>query len=110
MSKVHIHLSRKITLSRAGHPDVSLDRGHNFVDADVADHPFVKAHTVETRESDANDDALAALRAELAAEKQRADDAERQAAAEKQRADELAAVLEAMSAEADKGGKGGARK
>lgn len=45
--KVSIFLSRKITLERKNMGAVTMTSGHNIVDADVAEHPFVKAHLVE---------------------------------------------------------------
>jgi polyhydroxyalkanoate synthesis regulator phasin len=48
MSKqVTIYVSRKITLNRADKDPIALEQGRNVVDADVADHPFVKHHTIE---------------------------------------------------------------
>lgn len=63
-----VFLSRKITLERAGKEPVVMQRGHNIVDADVADHPFVKAHGVEASDDpSAGDAALHAKIAELVA-------------------------------------------
>lgn len=45
--KVRIHLSRKLTFERPEHDPLKLHAGHNEVDADVAAHPFVKAHLTD---------------------------------------------------------------
>lgn len=69
MSKqVTIHLARRVTLNRAGHDAVELQAGRNVVDADVAAHPFVKAHTVDAGpDHGAELDELRAKLAELSA-------------------------------------------
>lgn len=63
--KVRIFVSRKITLERPEKDPVVLTPGANLVDADVAEHKFVKAHTVEGA-SEAADAADAALQAKIA--------------------------------------------
>jgi predicted nucleic acid-binding Zn-ribbon protein len=45
--QVKIHLSRAITLNRKGKESLPLHAGLNTVDAEVAEHGFVKAHMVE---------------------------------------------------------------
>lgn len=69
--KVRIFVSRKITLERDGHEAVVMPAGANLVDADVAAHPFVKAHAVDgaSEAADAADAELQAKIAELLAEK-----------------------------------------
>jgi len=42
--QVKIHLSRAVILNRKGEEPVPLQAGANTVDADVAEHAFVKAH------------------------------------------------------------------
>lgn len=66
MSKqVNIYLSRKITLARKGMQSLALAAGRNTVDADVADHAFVKAHCINA--ADAADVAKADAKAEARA-------------------------------------------
>lgn len=65
MSKqVTIYLARRVTLNRADHEPVELQAGRNTVDADVAAHPFVKAHTVDGGSDNSGE--LDELRAALA--------------------------------------------
>lgn len=64
MKQVTIYLARRITLNRAEREAVELQAGPNTVDADVAAHPFVKAHTVDAGPDHGAE--LDALRAELA--------------------------------------------
>lgn len=42
--QVTIHMGRRLTLHREGKEDVHLKPGANTVDADVAEHEFVKHH------------------------------------------------------------------
>lgn len=65
--KVTIFLSRRITLMRNEHEPLALEAGRNDnVDADVAAHPFVKYHTLESASIAAEDvDAMQARIAEL---------------------------------------------
>lgn len=62
--QVTIYLSRKITLNREGKDSLALEPGRNVVDADVAAHPFIKAHTVEAL--DITPDEVSALRERVA--------------------------------------------
>lgn len=68
MSQTTIYLSRGFTLNRNGHDPVELKEGRNTVDADVAKHDFVKAHTVDAAPDRTSEvDALTARVAELEA-------------------------------------------
>lgn len=103
--KVTVFVNRAITLNRADKEPVSLKPGANVVDADVAEHPFVKAHTVAATEGNAADLAaeLQAAKDALAVEKKRAGTAEAKVA-------ELQAVIDAAAAMGDAGKQGNAKK
>jgi len=73
-NKTAIYLSRKITLMRHGEDPLALEAGRNEVDADVAAHPFVKAHTVDAVDAATED--TAPLHARIAELEQRLVEAE----------------------------------
>lgn len=56
-----IHITRKITLQREGHEDVTLEKGHHTVADDVAEHKFVKFHTSSVADAGADTADLQAL-------------------------------------------------
>lgn len=90
--KVTIFVSRNLTLNRKGQDPVALTAGANVVDADVAEHPFVKAHAVGGNAEVADLAAeLQAAKDALAVATKRADDAEAKVA-------ELQAVIDAAAA------------
>lgn len=60
--QVKIHLSRAIIFNRKGKEPLELQAGANTVDADVAEHAFIKAHL-----SDPNAEAIEAGDPELQA-------------------------------------------
>lgn len=94
--QVTIHLARRITLNRAGHDAIELAAGRNTVDADVAAHAFVKAHTVEVGPD--HSDELDELRKQAAAGAARIADLEEQLA---QKVADLEALVASMTPPAD---------
>jgi hypothetical protein len=86
-----VFVNRKFTLNRAGHEPLSFNIGANTVDADVADHPFVVAHTVAATDSVDVAGELQSLKDALAVATKRADAAESKVA-------ELQAVIDAAAA------------
>lgn len=106
--QVRIFVSRKITLERFGKDAVVLHAGANLVDADVAEHDFVKAHMIEGA-SEAADAADAGLKAENAKLRKANDEGAKELRAALNRAEaaeakvaELQAMVDAFTATADK--------
>lgn len=59
--------SRAFTLRRSGETPLHIAAGRNVIDADVADHPYVKAHATGPMSSDAADaEALLAAQERIA--------------------------------------------
>lgn len=96
--QITVFVNRRFTLNRAGKDAVAFQPGANIVDADVAEHPFVKAHTVAATEGSAADLAadLKTAKDALAVMTKRAETAEAKVA-------ELQAVLDAAAAMGDAG-------
>lgn len=95
--QVRIFVSRKITLERPEKAPVVLTPGANTVDADVAEHKFVKAHLVEGA-SDAADAADAALQSKVGELLAANEDGARQLREALNRIDELQAMVDAFTA------------
>lgn len=86
--QVTVYLSRDFTLMRHDKEEVRLTKGANVVDADVAEHAFIKALSTAPSQDAANVSELESQVADLTAQLD---------AAKKQNAD-LQAALDAMSA------------
>lgn len=88
--KVTLHMSRNFTLNRKDKEPVELKVGRNDnIDADVAEHPFVK-HLITAEPLEDQSDRIADLEAAVAVANKRADEAEAKVA-------DLEAALSAMS-------------